>query len=196
MSALAWFLMIGAGLLAGAVMTWAAARLGDSVAGYLTATGAHRGHHGGRLIAMGKTSIKRFLMLVTVCVVASAAKRDVLTVAGVASGGEQFHVPIPAGVSTNCTRLTCSSIANPAREITWWDIWNDVDTADGTRYRITCRFAGDATKCFRVVAGSVYQAEIQGNTLWLFTQIGGNRTKVLRVKMQIVNASKVSAAVE
>jgi len=93
------------------------------------------------------------------------------------------------GNTTNAS-ANCQTTSTPAqtRQVTRRiiDVMNIVE-ADGMRYTIVCRASWVGSNCAPLIAGDVFQAEIDDRTMWLVARKGGNQGKGIRIKNKILD---------
>jgi len=59
------------------------------------------------------------------------------------------------------------------------DVTNFVE-ADGQRYTITCTAGWVGSNCAPLIAGDVFPAWIEGNTMWIYAHKGGNQGRLVK----------------
>lgn len=123
-------------------------------------------------------------------------KLTVTTVSGEDQVREGVYTQTTPGISTtNCggtaATVNCQTTSTPARTtdipIRRMDVRNVVD-GNGMRYTILCSAKWVGSNCFPMVnSGELWEAEIDGTTMWINARKGGNLGKKVRVKFQIID---------
>lgn len=92
----------------------------------------------------------------------------------------------------NTTDMTanCQTTSTPAQTQTVTrntvDVVNIVE-AEGTRYKIACRANWVGSNCSEMTDGDLFQAEIEGNTMWVFAHKNGNQGKLVKCRYKILD---------
>jgi hypothetical protein len=92
--------------------------------------------------------------------------------------------------STTTATANCQTTSAPAQthQVTsrTTEVTNVVE-ADGVRYTIVCTASWDGSNCALLIGGDLFQAEIDGKTMWLVTRGFGNQGKEVRMKNRILD---------
>lgn len=92
--------------------------------------------------------------------------------------------------NTTTATANCQTTSIPAEthQVTssTTEVTNVVE-ADGVAYTIVCRASWGGSNCAALIEGDLFQAEIDGNTMWLVTRRFGNRGKEVRMKNRILD---------
>ena len=141
------------------------------------------------LSCLAKDSNKKSL---TVRAVAFTSRANERTSAYMTPGSSNTNC---AGCGTTIGNTTsvsadCRTTSTPAQthQITrrTIDVMNIVE-ANGMRYRIVCRANWIGSSCAPLVEGDLFQAEIDGSTMWLVVRRGGNQGEEARMKNRILD---------
>ena len=86
----------------------------------------------------------------------------------------------------------CQTVSTPPQTysgtIRHFEIFNALRGQNGLTYIVTCSTHWIGSKCSWLRPGDHFQAEANGNTLWISARKGGNRGKPVRVKYRILDA--------
>jgi hypothetical protein len=119
----------------------------------------------------------------------------ILSLAFTGTAKDKIYVTIRATSHTDEVRSTsgttnCRTTSTPprVRQVTRSirDVSNIVE-ADNQRYLITCRASWADSNCTSMTHGDIFQAEIDGTTMWVHGRNGGNQGKEIRVKYEILD---------
>jgi hypothetical protein len=87
--------------------------------------------------------------------------------------------------TANCQTTSTPAQTHQVKSITA-DVTNIVE-ADGIRYTIACRASWGGSNCAPLTEGDLFQAEIDGKTMWLVVRKGGNQGKEVEMKNNILD---------
>lgn len=151
-----------------------------------------------------------WLAVVTLLPGAGGGEKRTLTVTAVAFTANATErtstYTTPGSSNTNCSgsattigstttgSANCQTTSSPAQvhQVTSRvvDVMNLVD-GEGMRYRIVCRASWVGSNCAPLAEGDSFEAEIDGNTMWLKVRKGGNQGKPVRAKHKILDIRPV-----
>ena len=104
---------------------------------------------------------------------------------------------VPGKTNTSCApgiwgSVNCQSTNTPAQTINVpvqrLDVRNLVDGDDGTRYTILCSTTSSRNHCFPMERPhEQFGAKVDGKTMWVYAQLGGNMGKKVKIKFTIID---------
>ncbi len=111
------------------------------------------------------------------------------------TSGNATAIGLPGMVTANGTATSnCQTTSRPAQvhEVnrSTVSVMNVVE-ADGLRYKIVCTAGWAGSNCSQMTDGEMYEAEIEGTTMWVAARRGGNQGKLMRVKYQVLDIRPV-----
>jgi hypothetical protein len=98
--------------------------------------------------------------------------------------------------NTTTATANCRTTSTPAQthQVTsrTTEVTNVVE-ADGVQYTIVCTASWGGSNCVPLIGGDLFQAEIDGKTMWLVARRFGNQGKEVRMKNRILDIRPASA---
>ncbi len=90
--------------------------------------------------------------------------------------------------NTTMANADCQTTSTPAQthaiDSRTIDVTNFVESG-GQRYKISCRASWVGSNCSALTQGDVFNAKIEGNTMWIYGRKGGNMGKEVKIKNRI-----------
>lgn len=87
--------------------------------------------------------------------------------------------------NANCQTTSTPSTVTPITTRTL-DVTNRV-MADGLVYTIVCRASWAGSNCGPLIDGDMFDAQLDGTTMWISARRGGNQGKAIRIKYKVLD---------